>query len=578
MMRIKKDIGKKNKAVFSIRSKFLTVSLAIALGTTIVSLAISYYAEINTIKNVTEKYTMQYISFADTKFHEMLSEARKILLATASETEIIAPGITSVLDEASYEEYQQKKKIKSFLTGLISQKDYIDNILIVTDNGKIYQANTELIMRKDLEQKIVKEAILADRIELWHEPGETELWMNCPIFCNGVRSGTILMRLNYEKLTDVWILDQLKDVNIYIYEPDGSIFYMNTTVKGRDQEVLYKVLEDGNTSGEISLAGEEYYFISYGAGKEKMTAISILPLEVLLQDVGKLRNKFLLIGMLAGASAFLTSFYLSGKLCRNLKHLTENMEEVRKGNLNIHSVIESEDEIGILAVSFNEMMDRIRVLLEEVRIKEKLKREAERDVLATQIEPHFLYNTIDSIQYVAHMKGENEIERVSTALSELLRSVLSNHDECITLWEEKVYIENYMLIERFKYREGFEVIWDVDEALWEFQIPKLLLQPIVENALLHGIAEKASDGIIQIKVYREKDEIIFKIMDNGKGMKQEQLEYLRKEITRKDKAGFRRVGLANVFNRIRLIYGENYGGTIYSCEDMFTCVELRLPG
>ncbi len=577
-MRIKRNRGKTDGTVFTIRNKILAVSLAIALGTTLVSLAISYYAEINTIKSITEKYTMQYISSADKKFHEMLLEARKILLAVASETGVIAPDIISSLDEASYEEYQSKKKIKSFLTSLISQKEYIDNILVVVDNGRIYQANTELIMQKDLQQNIVREALGAEKIGLWHEPGSEELWMNCPVFFRGVRSGTVLMSLNYEKLTDVWALDGIRDVNIYIYESNGNIFYMNTNIKKSEKEVLQKVLENRNTSGEIYLGGERYYFISYGAGEEKMTTISILPLKVLFENIGELRNKFLVIGILAGVSAFIASFYLSGRLCGNLKSLTESMEEVRKGNLNIHSEIRSRDEVGILATSFNEMMDRIRILLEEVKIRERLKREAERDVLATQIEPHFLYNTIDSIQYVAHMREEKEIEQVASALSELLRSVLSNHDECITLWEEKEYIENYMLIERFKYREEFDLIWDVDETLWGMQIPKLLLQPIVENALLHGIAGKASDGIIQVKGYREKDGIVLKIMDNGKGMTKEYLEQLRKEVTRTDKAGFRRVGIANVFSRIRLLYGENYGGTIYSCEDMFTCVELRLPG
>lgn len=563
--------------LFSIRSKILAVSLAIALGTTAVSLAISYYTEINTIKNVTKKYTMQYISSADNRFHEMLSEARKILLAAGTETEMIVPGIMSAWNEASYDEYLQKKKIRSFLTGLISQKDYIDNILVVTDGGRIYQANTELIMRKDLEQSIVKEAILSDKIGLWYETGSEELWMNCPVFLRGIRSGTVLLKLNYIKLTGVWRLDELENVGVYIYEPDGNVFYCNSNVNGRENEVLEKVLQNGNTSGEVTLGGERYYFISYGSGKEKMTAISILPLEVLLLDIEDLKNKFLLIGLLAGMTAFLTSYYLSGKLCRNLKRLTENMEEVRKGNLNIYSDIDSVDEVGVLAVAFNEMMERIRNLLEEVRIKEKQKREAERDVLATQIEPHFLYNTIDSIQHVAHMRGEKEIENVSIALSELLRSVLSNHDEYITLWEEKEYIENYMLIERFKYREEFTIAWDVEETLWEYQLPKLLLQPIVENALLHGIGKKDSGGMIQVKAYRQKGEVVFKIMDNGKGMNLEQLEQLRKDVACRNKAGFRRVGLANVFNRIRLIYGEEYGGIIDSCEDMFTCIEVRLP-
>lgn len=177
-------------------------------------------------------------------------------------------------------------------------------------------------------------------------------------------------------------------------------------------------------------------------------------------------------------------------------------------------------------------------MLEEVRQKERLKREAEQDVLAAQIEPHFLYNSIDSIQYVAHMRKEEEIERVAVALSELLRSVLSNRNEFITLWEERVYIENYITIERFKYRGFFQLLWDVDEELWTYRIPKLLLQPIVENALIHGISTRENDGVIQIKIFRQEKDIIFKIMDNGRGMSRDQIEQLLTEVTKKIKLGF----------------------------------------
>ena len=176
------------------------------------------------------------------------------------------------------------------------------------------------------------------------------------------------------------------------------------------------------------------------------------------------------------------------------------------------------------------------------------------------------------------MRGEEEIGKVASALSELLRSVLNNRDEFITLWEERDYIENYITIERFKYRGDFRLLWDVDEELWTYRIPKLLLQPVVENALIHGISVRESEGLIQIKIFRQDRDVIVKIMDNGRGMKQEQIEELVSQVAKKNRAGFRRVGFANVLGRIQLIYGEEYGGTIYSMEEMFTCVELRLPG
>lgn len=157
---------------------------------------------------------------------------------------------------------------------------------------------------------------------------------------------------------------------------------------------------------------------------------------------------------IAMAQEFISPNLVEKKICANLKRLSTGMEAVRAGDLGVRMEIAVPDEIGALADTFNVMMDQIETLMAEVLLKEKRKREAEQEVLASQIEPHFLYNSIDSIRYVAHMRGESEIEQVADALSQLLRSVLSNHNEFITLWEEKDYIENYMTIERFKLCHG----------------------------------------------------------------------------------------------------------------------------
>ena len=575
MKKISRTKGRKR---FSIRVKILAASLIIALNTTLVSLAISYYTEADTIKSTMKAYTKEYISFAEDNFQEILQESRKILLSVAVKTDIVASGISKTASEASIEGYQKKKRIKSFLSGLMSQKNYIDNILVITESGQIYQASSELIVRKDMEASVVKEALAATRVGFFYDKDLEEVWMGCPMYSGGVQVASVLVKLNYKKMTEVWGLEPLSGVAIYLYGTDGQIFYSNDPDEKSGAELYRKVTADGHDSGNLVINGEKQYFICDLSEGQEMTAIGVVPYDILTKNTRELGTKFLLIGLLAGAASLAASIYISGKLCDNLNHLTQSMKKVRNGDLSVRTNIRAEDEIGVLSDTFNEMMERISELLEEIKEKEKLKREAERDVLATQIEPHFLYNTIDSMQYVAHMRGETEIEEVSLALSELLRSVLSNHDECITLWEEREYIENYLTIERFKYREFFSLVWDVDEELWGIKLPKLLLQPLFENALLHGIAEKDSEGLIQIKVYHQGEDLIIKIIDNGKGMEQEQIDKLLQAVQRTDKSGFRRVGLANVFQRIQLIYGENYGGTIYSCKDQFTCVELRLPG
>ena len=561
----------------SIQTKILVITLSLTIGTTLASLLISYYTEINTIKKTTESYMTQYIAFADERFNDMLSEVRKTALSVATEREIIYPGILHGKESASYEEYQRKKRIASYLSGLMSQKQYMDNVLVITKDGRIFQADTQLVLKRDLETPVMQEALRTSRAGIFYDRQAGEVFYSCPILNGGDIVAVNLISLDYGALTAAYEQEPLEGVDIYVFDSGKGLFYTNAEQTGREGELWEKIEKSGAADGYVEYNGRRWYALSWQHGTEKMTTVGLIPIDVLLRDANALRRKLLLVGACAVFLAVGASVYLSGRLCTNLKLLTENMEEIRTGNLMVRSQIHSPDEVGKLSETFNEMMERIRVLLEEVRQKERLKREAEQSVLATQIEPHFLYNSIDSIQHVAHMRGEREIERVAEALSELLRSVLTDRNEFITLWEEREYIENYIYIERFKYRGDFRLLWEVDEELWAYRLPKLLLQPVVENALIHGISTKESGGVIQVKIYREDAFVIVKVMDNGKGMSQEKVEQVLADIKRKDITGFRRVGLANVLNRIRLVYGEEYGGTVYSCQDMFTCVELKLP-
>lgn len=569
--------GKHFFILHSIQTKILIITLALAAGTTLVSLLISYYTEINTIKNTTESYMTQYIAFADERFNDMLSEVRKTALSVATEQEIIWPGILHGKESASYEEYLRKKRITSFLSGLMSQKQYMDNVMVITEDRRIFQADTELVLKRDLETSVMQAALQTDRAGIFYDRQAQEVYYSCPILHGGDIVAVNLIKLNYDELIAAYEQEPLKEVDIYVFDSGQGLFYTNAELTGKEGELLQKIERKDSGDGYVEWNGKRWYALSWQHGTEKMTTVGLIPYEVLLRDANALRQKLLLVGACAVLLAVVASVYLSGRLCTNLKMLTENMEEIRTGNLMVRSNIHSADEVGKLSETFNEMMERIQMLLEEVKQKERLKREAEQSVLATQIEPHFLYNSIDSIQHVAHMRKEEEIEHVAEALSELLRSVLTDRNEFITLWEEREYIENYIYIERFKYRGDFQLLWDVDESLWTWRLPKLLLQPVVENALIHGISAKDSGGIIQVKIYCQDDCVIAKVMDNGKGMSEEKVEQLLSDIRKKDITGFRRVGLANVLNRIRLIYGDEYGGTVYSCQDMFTCVELRLP-
>lgn len=314
--------------------------------------------------------------------------------------------------------------------------------------------------------------------------------------------------------------------------------------------------------------------MQYESAASGLTTVGIIDTRTMILGALRLTDQIAGIAALCLVLAILASCVFSAFLCRNLNVLIQSMQQVRRGNVNVRARIASKDEIGEVAGAFNTMMERIRSLLDEVRVQEEQKRRAEQDVLAAQIKPHFIYNAISAIQYVASMRGQKDIEAAALSLSSLLRSVLGNRDEFITLWEEREYIEHYIALQRFKFQNSFRLVWEVDEALWAMRLPKLLVQPIVENALIHGIALR-EDGLITVKGTRQGGETVLKVVDNGRGMNERQIAECVGDGSAP--STFRHVGLQNVMLRVRAIYGPEARCQIFSSSNQFTCVELHLP-
>ena len=563
---------------YSIQVKIMAVSLLTALGTTIASLLISYYAEIDTIKTTTEEYMEQYIAFTDDSFNKILDETQKILISISLAQDVVVPNLADPGTEASYGSFRKKMQLRAYLSSFLSQKEYIHDVILVSPQNEIYRGGKEFIAERELSQPVMRQAMAKTGTGLTYDPDTRSLLVSRAIY---YRKGqeqirtTAIVLLDYDQITSLYQVEPLEETAIFLYLPDRQLLYTNMINGGEGPRQMLD--ERTGTSGYVVWNGQRQYYIRYDSATNGMTMIGLIPENVLLHRARDLRLRFILIGVAACAFAVALSAYLAKKISANIRKLASGMEAIRKGDLGVRMEIATGDEIEDLARTFNMTMDQIESLMEEIKERERKKTELEQEILATQIEPHFLYNSIDSIQYVSHMQHQEEIEKVAASLSELLRSVLSNHNEFITLWEEKDYIENYIAIERFKYRSDFTVTWEVEEELWEYPIPKLLLQPIVENALLHGIAEKGDDGRIHIKVCIQEQEVVVKVIDNGRGMDADTVAHLLEKTGRTDKSGFRRIGLANVFSRIRLLYGEAYGGRIDSLEGVFTCVELHLP-
>jgi two-component system sensor histidine kinase YesM len=223
------------------------------------------------------------------------------------------------------------------------------------------------------------------------------------------------------------------------------------------------------------------------------------------------------------------------------------------------------------------MVGRLKGLMEDIRTGEKQKREAELAALQAQISPHFLYNALNTIKFMSRMRGAANIEEVASSIIGLLRGVLGNTREFVPLREELDYVNSYIRIQRYKYFQPFLVNLQIEPEALDCVIPKLLLQPLVENAVIHGIGPLSQGGYVSVKAYCGTDGLKLEVTDNGVGMTQEQIEQAMQGHSPDRNHQFSGIGLSNVKERVALLYGEPYDLKIFSEPGVYTTAELLLP-
>lgn len=258
-----------------------------------------------------------------------------------------------------------------------------------------------------------------------------------------------------------------------------------------------------------------------------------------------------------------------------IRELCMATQQVAKGNFS-PAEIESGDEIQVLTNSFNDMTGEIQYLIENIKKEQRNLRNTELKLLQAQINPHFLYNTLDAIVWMAEGGQDKEVVSMVTALSEFFRTTLSEGKDYITLREEESHIRSYLEIQEFRYADILEYEIAIDPKLYEYGILKLTLQPLVENALYHGIKNKRGKGKIVVTGYEKGDDICIEVSDNGIGMDEEELEVLRRKLSGEivHERGF---GLGNVNERIRLNYGPEYGISFRSLKGEGTVATVCIP-
>ena len=272
------------------------------------------------------------------------------------------------------------------------------------------------------------------------------------------------------------------------------------------------------------------------------------------------------------------SIYLPKSFTKPITDLVDVTDRVSKGDLGARSHNDSHDEVGELSKSMNQMIDKINELLSQITKEQIRIQEAELELLQAQINPHFLYNTLDTIIWLAEGGDEKRVVSMVKSLSAFFRTSLSRGRDIITIREELVHAKSYLEIQQFRYQDILEYEIDVPEEFGEYTIPKITIQPLIENALYHGIKNKRGGGKIKISAGRCDEDIVITVSDNGIGMTPERLGEVMDGLLSTEPADNAIYGLYNVNERIRLKFGDKYGITLHSVYGEGSSCNILLPG
>ena len=297
--------------------------------------------------------------------------------------------------------------------------------------------------------------------------------------------------------------------------------------------------------------------------------------SAVLGDLAQMRKYVFGVTAVFGLIAMLAAIYISRIVYKPVRKLMTAMQSIADGEMDTRAEVVSKDEIGLAAEEFNRMLDRIEELIGQLIQEEKKKKDAELEALQYQITPHFMYNTLNSIKFAAFLKGEKELAGLIGDFVELLQASINKKGSFLSVADEIHILKNYIHLQDFRYQGSFQVKYEISEEAYRCYIPRLILQPLVENALLHGIDIKRQTGKIWISGNVSEGKLILIVKDNGRGMTKEQIRDLFNSHAKKTN-GLSAVGIPNVKERLELYYGTQ-GGMEYVSSGNGTEVTVFLP-
>ncbi|WP_346890128.1 sensor histidine kinase [Clostridium sp. UBA1056] len=370
---------------------------------------------------------------------------------------------------------------------------------------------------------------------------------------------------------------------LFICNSKGQIIsHSNKEIIGKnigDKNYALEVLSSNKDAGSIEFTDDdvEKVCIYSNITLPNWKIVKIVSKEYLYKEITNMQRYMFIGGTIYVIITILICLFFSSQISRPMVSMKNMMKKAEEGDLDVRINVDRIDELGELGNSFNNMIGKMNEVVDKLVEEERFKKELELETLHAQINPHFLYNTLNTIKWMAKIQGDKSVSNAVTSLIKLLRVSINLGKEMITLEDEIDYVRNYINIQNLRFNEKVNIIYNIDEECLKCTIPKLILQPIVENSLIYGIREDEEEEPLEISIKAciEEDNLIILVKDNGPGISDEDIEKIFSK--EKDVNKFSKVGLNNVNQRIKLYCGEEYGINIGNRSKLGTYVKVEVP-
>ncbi|MCU6793408.1 sensor histidine kinase [Paenibacillus sp. WQ 127069] len=546
----------------------------------------------NYIKEDINKNSVNVLKQTKENIELILSETDPMSLVYGNDLKVIE-ALSSIMKNSSltHEELISFDILKSFLSAPANARPYIDSFYIYMPNstGRFISSKQGLSDLQTYNDKEWYSHFIEkdEKVKLWIEPRKVKQFefesTNTPLVTIYQRiestNGVIVLNIR-----PIYIENILKSLSTF---PEQCILVVNENnqiiFSDRQPEYLKDLnMESINKSNEafytINAANESFIVSQLNSARYGWKYISIVPQRALYEVPFRIIQITMLLLLISFMLGLVLAFYLTRNRYKQIANIIDIIDSAEKGNPLPSLPERVQDEYGYIVQNIVKTFieqSYLKVQLSERRYKLQV---AQFTALQSQINPHFLFNTLEAVNWetIALTGKPNQVTKIIDNLSEILRYSLTNPEERVSLQTEIKNVKSYLEIQKYRYEDKFDLEWDYDPKVIGFRVMKLLLQPLIENSIYHGIKEKEGHGLIRIKIKLVESALQIAIVDNGLGMNKDTLQMLRNNVETQHEFS-EHIGLFNTNKRLKLAYGEAYGITIRSKEGWGTAVYLKIP-